>query len=298
MPEKFVQKTCSGIELSIERFGHDGPATIVLISGAGAPAAFWPDFFCERLVTGGFDIIRFDHRDTGASTHLDAPYPIDELVSDVNEVISLAGESDIHLVGHSMGGYLVALVLSEAPSPNIRSGTAMAAGPTIVPDHYGEFGMSQPTEETWEKLMKNEPTGDLEKDWPGWLESWRFLNGGRHFEEELARGYTEALYSGDPRNAQVATNHIHAMSTVPANLPERLGSILTPTLVLHGTDDPLVPLDNGKALAQLIPGAKLSPLPEAGHMYYSKETWDEIAREIVGHVLQRGNDQLDQQEQS
>ena len=267
----------SRAELRIEQFGDRADPVILLISGAGAPAAFWPDFFCEALALEGYRVVRFDHRDTGFSTHFDDPYDISTLTGDVESIIDALDANEVHVVGHSMGGYIVSLLASERSRPEVMSATVIAAGPTSDTSRYGEFAMSTPTQETWAALIGNEPTGELQNDLPGWLKSWRILNGLRAFEQDLAEAYTRALYQGDPRNAQVATNHIHAMTTVPNNLPEALGNIDIPFLVVHGSEDVLVPLDNGRALARLVPGSVLHIIQGAGHMYFTHETWSELA---------------------
>lgn len=274
-----IVKVRAGIDLAYDRIGDPGDPCLVLVPGAGAPRDFFPDAFCHRLARTGLQVVRYSHRDTDASTHVEKPYPISELLTDLRALIDVLQLGQVHLAGHSMGGYLVALALSDADFP-VRTGTLMAAGPSIVADDYARFGLTFPDDALWPKLMANTPTGDLEADWPGWVESWRVLHGNRPVEETLARNYTEALYRHDPRNCQVATHHIHAMSTVPADLPVRLGQIDRPALVIHGDEDPLVPVSHGRALARLIPHAGIVELAGAGHMYFNSATWSEIAAAI------------------
>lgn len=279
-------ETADNISLDAERFGSPGQPAVLLISGAGAPGAFWPDRFCASIARSGFQVVRFDHRDTGASTHLDEVYPIIALIDDVNAMIDALGADETHLVGHSMGGYIVAMILSDAPRSSIKSGVAISAGPASDADRYVELGMSTVTEDAWAALLDNEPSGHFENDLQGWLSSWRFLNGDRDFDPDLAEAYTRELYTGDPRNAQVAVNHIHAMTTVPSDLPERLATIDAPFLVIHGSRDVLVPPDNGLALSRLTSGAVYYELKGAGHMFFLSDTWDEIGAVLHKHVKQ------------
>ncbi len=282
--ESWMLETAPGVALRVERFGAPGDPVVILISGAGAPAAFWPTAVCRDLASDGLQIVRFDHRDTGASTHLDHPYPIETLLCDVWRVVAEIGAVETHLVGHSMGGYLVAMALADDRRSQIASGIAISAGPASDPERYAELGMTRASEATWSRLMENTPGGAFEADLQGWLAIWRFLNASRPFSAGLATAYTRALYTGDPRNAQVAVNHVHAMTTLPRDLPERLAGIQAPLLVVHGGEDPLAPPDNGAALNRLTPGSRLHMLDRAGHMFFSEQTWAELAALITEAV--------------
>lgn len=285
MPEQYWLNASPDIRLSVETFGdHSCDRAILLISGAGAPAAFWPNPFCVSLSQSGFLVIRFDQRDTGASTHLENSYPIGALIEDVESVIKRFGPETVHLVGHSLGGYIALSLLIEADHTQIASGVVISAGPTTDPSQYDELGMSQVSEETWRKLEQAPRTGNYSDDLPNWLSTWRFLNGARDFDTSLATHYTQALHEGDVRNRQVATNHIHAATTLPSNLPKRLSEISVPLLVIHGTDDLLVPPDNAEALVQLTPNAKYCPLEGAGHIFFSFQTWSEIEAIILEEI--------------
>ena len=273
----------NNVELVYDRFGPAGGEPVVLIPGAGAPAEFWPGRFCNELAGNSYCVVRYSHRDTGFSTHFDTPYGIHELLGDLEAFLGEFDHDAAHLVGHSMGGYLAQLAMCEFPE-KLRTATSISAGSAVSDALHAELGTSRPGPETWEKLMQNEPSGNFDADLPGWLESWIFLNGNRPFDEALAIEYTRVLYQGDPRNAEVAVNHVHAMGTVPDSLVRDLRGTSTPLLVLHGTDDPLVPIDNGEATARLAGAGTFCPLDGAGHMFFDNETWDEIAGRVVRHL--------------
>jgi len=280
MPLLTVRDT---VDLDVDTFGDPQCPGLLLIPGAGAPADFWPADFCGHLASGGLHVVRYHHRDTGLSTHFDAPYDIEELLLDLMALVHVLGHPSVHLAGHSMGGYLAQMAMCRFPEA-VASATSISAGSTVSPDLSRELGMSPVADETWQALMKNQPTGHLDKDLPGWLESWRFLNGRRPFDTQAATDYTRTLYRGDPRNAQAAVNHIHAMTTVPDSLVRDLPSCQCPFLVIHGTHDPLVPLDNGEASARLVPHSRLVRLQGAGHMFFDADTWREIGRELAGQA--------------
>ena len=272
-----------GLRLAFDDFGPSDGAPVLLISGAGAPGEFWPDKFCEDLASAGFLVIRYSHRDTGFSSHFDSLYDIDLLLSDLEDLMDSLGHKRVHIVGHSMGGYLVQLAMCEF-AHRLLTATSISAGSAVSEDMHKRLGTSLPEQGVWDTLLANQPIGDLNRDLPGWLKAWQFLNGGRSFDEALATEYTRALYEGDPRNAQVATNHIHAMGTVPESLVRRLRDSQVPLLVLHGTDDPLVPIDNGRATSQLSSASTFCPLNDAGHMFFNHDTWHEIKARLVEHL--------------
>lgn len=272
------------VQIHVETFGDRQAPLLLLISGAGAPGAFWPAAFCEKLAGQGLLVVRYDHRDTGTSTHFDEPYDIRELVRDMMALVDQLDASTVHLVGHSMGGYMAQLAMTGFPG-RFASVTSISAGSTVSPEISAELDMSTVADETWGVLMENQPVGVFETDLPGWLKTWRFLNGTRPFDTEMAAAYTRELYRGDPRNAQVAINHVHAMTTVPDGLVKKLRSVNCRFLVIHGTEDPLVPFDNGAASARLVPGSRIRQLTGAGHMFFDWKTWDEIAGYVVSHTF-------------
>jgi pimeloyl-ACP methyl ester carboxylesterase len=274
------------IRLWSEGIGAPEQPCALLISGAGAQAAFWPDEFCRLLVDGELFVIRYDHRDIGHSTHTDADYDLFTLLDDSLAILDAHRIDAAHFVGHSMGGYLAALAAVHR-APRVLSTTMISAGPTVTPAVARDLGLSSVRPEIWPALLENQPTGDVEADLPGWMKSWRLLHGRLPLDEALAADYTRALYIRDARDASVAKRHIAAMATVPPSLANDLTRIAVPGLVIHGTEDPLVPLDHGEVLARLIPGCQLRLIAGAGHMFFHRDLWAQLAVHILLHV-QRG----------
>jgi pimeloyl-ACP methyl ester carboxylesterase len=255
----------------------------LLISGAGAHAAFWPDAFCRALAGAGLFVIRYDHRDIGYSTHTEADYGLFTLLDDAMAVLDAHRVDVAHLAGHSMGGYLTAMAAVHRAG-RVRSATMISAGPTVTPAVAAELGLSSMAAEAWDALLENRPTGDFDADLPGWLRSWHLLHGRIPLDEEMAARYTREFYVRDARDASVAERHIAAMGTVPASFASDLTRATVPGLVIHGTDDLLVPVDHGEALARLIPGCRLQLLPGAGHVFFSRELWSQLAAYVLDHM--------------
>lgn len=273
-----------GVQLRYELFGDDTQPPIILIAGAGAPAEYWPVDFCRALAERRFRVVRFWHRDTGLSTHLDEPYPINALVGDVLALTDKIGAKRAHLAGHSMGGYIAQLIATRH-AERVFSAVAMEAGPLVSEEGKVSLGLSSPDDSLWPKLMANQPQGDFECDLPGWMESWRLLHGRLEVDEALALPYIRALYEGPASNHQVAENHIHAMTTVPDQLAQDLANCDVPLLYLHGDLDPLVPPDHGATAAQLAKNGNFAVIPGAGHMYFNQDIWDLILVEVAQHCV-------------
>jgi pimeloyl-ACP methyl ester carboxylesterase len=183
-----------------------------------------------------------------------------------------------------MGGYLTAMA-AVYRAPRVLSATMISAGPTVTPAVAGELGLSSMRAETWEALLENRPTGDFDADLPGWMRSWHLLHGHRPLDEGMAARYTRELYVRDARDAAVAERHVAAMRTVPESLADDLSRVDVPALVIHGTEDPLVPADHGQAVARLTPGCRLRLLPGVGHMFLHPELWSELAVYVVDHMV-------------
>lgn len=271
--------TNKGVELHYEVSGDRRDPLVMLIAGAGAPAQFWPDDFCEALSNDGRQVLRFWHRDTGHSAHFEAPYDIEALMSDVLALQHAVGAAQACIVGHSMGGYIAQLIACRQ-SNRVSGCVAMASGPIFSEEGKERLGLSSPDESLWPLLMANQPSGDFEADFPGWMASWRILNGELDVEEPRARAYTRALYEGSASNHQIAENHIHAVSTTPDALAEELSHCNVPMLYLTGERDPLVPPDHGAKAAQIALDGAFQSLPGAGHMYFNTSTWDLILHSV------------------
>lgn len=270
----------NGVPLCVQTFGDPRDPAVLLIMGATASMLGWDDEFCRCLAAGSRYVIRYDHRDTGRSITYPPGHPgytLEDLAEDAVGVLDACGLSRAHLVGMSMGGMIVQLVALTHPE-RVLSATLIASSPS---------GPEDPDLPDMEEKIKAYFAPATPVDWSD-PESviadlvilLRLLGGqGRPFDEPKARDVaTRQTYRST--NAASMRNHALIQSQ---RWRERLGEIRTPTLVIHGTDDPILPFGHGLALAREIPGAKLLTLEGAGHELHHQD-WETIITAILTHT--------------
>jgi len=275
MSEKILR--VNGVDLCAETFG-DGPA-VLLIMGHSASMLWWDKEFCERLAAAGRHVIRYDNRDTGRSVQypLAKPgYTMVELVEDAAGILDALGIDRGHIVGQSMGGAIAQQLALRHPD-RLASLTLVAttAGGDDLPNQTAALAghFSSVTEPDW-----TDRSAVIEY----LVADFRAYAGSLPFDEAGIRA-TAGQDVDRTLDIQVAlTNHSHIAITGEPWRP-RLGEITAPTLVLHGTEDPLFPLPHGEMLAREIPNARLVPLPGAGHEL-PRAVWDQVLPELVRHT--------------
>jgi pimeloyl-ACP methyl ester carboxylesterase len=270
----------NGVELCTESFGDPGDPPILLIMGMGASMLWWEEGFCRMLAEGGRFVIRYDHRDTGLSVTYEPGQPRytgADLVADAAGVLDAYGIPGAHVVGVSMGGALAQLLAVDFPDRVLS--LVLISTSRALP---GEGHLPPPTED----LARFAATAKV--DWSDrasvieyLVDYSRLLAGGRRpFDEaavrELARREVERAH-----NFAAAQNH--EVLTDDERQHEHLSSITVPTLVIHGTVDPLFPLEHGKALSEEIQAARLMPVEGAGHGV-DRADWDTVAQAILEHT--------------
>ena len=268
------------VALEVEVLGNSQKETVLLISGAGATKEFWNDKFCNSLIEEGYQIIRYNHRDVGASTHfpscnnyLKGPYTLHEMIFDAKAILCALDIKEVHFIGHSMGGAIAQLLayilVEQTKSLCVISSYPLNEQQMVLPD-------AEIQKELWEILIQNIPTGNFENDWKGWLKVWKVLNGQRAFDERLAASYTRSLYK-NPKDIGIAYNHIAAQACqYDKQLPVALRSIKSKVLILHGENDSLVDIKNSMKLHHYINHSVFKKLSKAGHMIFNENLWEEI----------------------
>jgi pimeloyl-ACP methyl ester carboxylesterase len=269
-----------GVELCTEPFGDPADPPILLIMGLGSSMIWWEDGFCRMLADRGSFVIRYDHRDTGRSVTYEPGrpgYTGTDLVGDAAGVLDAYGIVAANVVGVSAGGAFAQLLALDFPdrvlSLVLISSSRARPGGRVLPPPADEFSRFVATAVVdW---------SDAESVIEYLVDYSRVLAGGQHpFDETAAR----ALARRDverARNFAAAQNH----DAIPddGRSREPLSSIAVPTLVIHGTADPMFPLAHGQALAEEIPDASLLTLEGAGHGV-DREDWETIVRAIVQHT--------------
>ncbi len=271
----------NGITIAYESFGPEDREAVLLIMGTGAQLTMWPVELCEELVTRGYRVIRYDNRDVGLSTRFEAagmpdfaavaaaaqagtpaplPYTLYDMAKDAVGLLDALGIRKAHIVGASMGGMIAQIIAADYPDRALSLTSIMASS--------GKPGLpiiAKP--EVVSKIPPPAPEGDKQ----GYLEyrvkllqiigSPRAPIDEKTLREWVARDLERSYYPiGEARQA--------AAALFAANEDRRpqLKAIKVPTIVVHGEDDPLVPVEAGRDVAANIAGAEFRLLPKLGHV--------------------------------
>jgi pimeloyl-ACP methyl ester carboxylesterase len=270
----------NGVELCTEPFGDPADPAILLVMGVGGSMLWWEEGFCRMLADGGRLVIRYDHRDTGRSVTYEPgtpEYTGEDLVADAVGVLDAYGIPAAHVVGVSAGGAFAQLLALAFPK-RVLSLVLISTSPATP----GERRLPPPTE-PYQRFLAT-----AEVDWSDRDSAVEYLVGYARMLAGGERRFDEGAASELVRR-DVARAHDIAAAENHAALPEGelphapLSSVAVPTLVIHGTADPMFPLEHGQALADEIPGARLLALEGAGHGV-DRADWETIVRAILGHT--------------
>jgi 3-oxoadipate enol-lactonase len=242
------------IELDYERSGNaDGPP-LLLIMGMSGTSLHWGEPFLD-LLRADFDVIAYDHHGVGASTPLDGPITTREMADDAAGLLDALELGDAHVVGISMGG-MIAQELALSHPQRIRT---LALGCT----YCGGEGSALASEEDLAGLVEAMGSGDRE----------RALRAGWEINVSHAYAADDEAYARFRETAMrravalpVIMQQMQACAAHDTNA--RLPEIGVPTLVIHGTEDRLLPVQNGKLIASRIQGAQLEIFDGVGHLFF------------------------------
>jgi pimeloyl-ACP methyl ester carboxylesterase len=275
LPFETFRARVGDVELAYDRFGDPQRGRpLVLIMGIGSQRVMWDDKFCAQLVARGFCVVRFDHRDIGESSRIDAPVPrpvplfvrrtlglhvpapytLSDMATDVAGLIAAAGFTSAHVVGVSLGGMVAQHLAIEHPA-KVRSLVSIMSTPgarRYLPAPRAFFALFRRPPKTAEEAGRQiERTFQTigSTAWPVDGDRLRAL-GERAFERGLSprgflRHFAAVLASGDRRR--------------------KLRDVTVPTLIIHGSSDPMFPIRAGRDLARLMPDATWLPIAGMGH---------------------------------
>jgi pimeloyl-ACP methyl ester carboxylesterase len=272
----------NGVELCTEPFGDLGDPPVLLVMGVSASMLWWEEGFCRLLAEGGRFVIRYDHRDTGRSVTYQpgrARYTGSDLVADAVGVLDAYGLVAAHVVGVSAGGAFAQLLALGFPD-RVLSLVLISTSPATG----GERGLPSATERFGGFFSSAEvdwsDRGSLIEYLVGYE---RMLAGGvRPFDELAWRGLVGREVE---RARDIAASQNHTMIPEDDVRSEPISAISVATLVIHGTADPMFPLEHAQALADEIPGARLLTLDGAGHGVEQAD-WETIAQAILEHTAE------------
>jgi pimeloyl-ACP methyl ester carboxylesterase len=269
------------VELATEAFGDPNDPAILLIMGAMASMLWWPKEFCQRLAAKGHYVIRYDNRDTGLSTNYPAgkpEYSFDDMADDAIRVLDGYGISSGHIVGMSMGGMIAQLVALKYPERS-RTLTLISTSPVAV-DTTHLPGMTATYTE------HSASYADL--DWSDRMQVIEFMladvraiSSTRHpFDEQSARDFIVTDYDR-ARRFESATNHFVLSSGDQQK--GKLTGLRPPLLVIHGTSDPIFPIEHGREFIKIVPESKLVEIEGGGHELHPKD-WNTILQALNAHT--------------
>ncbi len=284
----------NGIDICYEIFGDPSAEPLLLIMGLGGQMLIWDDEFCAQLAARGFRVIRFDNRDIGQSSKMhggkrltpfellklrffhipvSAPYKLIDMAKDTVGLMDTLGIKSAHLVGASMGG-MIAQELALSFPDRVRSLTSIMSttgNPRIPP----------PSREAAMMLMMPAPK-TKEQYIDRFALTWKMLRAGSFPDDEARdRALAERCFARGINAAGVA-RQLRAILASGSRKP-RLHLVKAPTLVIHGTRDPLVHPAGGRDTAESIPNAKLLMIDGMGHALTIR-TWPQIIDAITAHA--------------
>jgi pimeloyl-ACP methyl ester carboxylesterase len=283
-----------GIELCYQTVGAESDPPMLLVMGIGSQMVSWPDGFCETLARRGFRVIRFDNRDCGRSTWLteagvpsvtkawnreldDPPYLFADMAADCAGLLGALGYDAAHVVGSSLGGFVAQTLAIEHPE-TVRSLASMMSS-------TGSADVGQPTPRALEALMTR-PASDAETYVEGVVAARRVIgSAGFEMDEALVREIARRAHARGV-NPEGTQRQLVA-SICSGSRARRLPAIDVPTVVLHGTADPLIDVSGGRATAEAIPGAELVLIDGWGHDFPAA-LWDRIADAIAANAARPG----------
>jgi len=284
----------NGIDICYEIFGDAAAEPMLLIMGLGSQMILWDDDFCRQLAARGFRVIRFDNRDIGKSSKLTggkrlspvellklrflkipvaAPYKLIDMAKDTTSLMDKLDIKSAHLVGASMGGMIAQEIAISFPE-RVRSLTSIMST-------TGNPKLPQATREASAILMAP-PPATKEEYLVRFAQTWKVLRVGSFPQDEaLDPSRAERIFARGLNPAGVGRQLRAILAS--GSRKERLHQVKAPTLVIHGTVDPLVRPEGGKDTAASIPGAKLLMIEGMGHAL-PIPMWPQIIDAIDKHA--------------
>jgi pimeloyl-ACP methyl ester carboxylesterase len=285
----------NGIDIEYETFGDPTDPVMLLIMGLGGQLIAWDADFCNRLAAHGFRVIRFDNRDVGLSTKIEAgpvpdimaviqgdrssvSYSLEDMAADATGLLDALGIEKAHIVGVSMGGMIAQVVAIDHPDRVLSLASIMST--------TGDPSVGAPTPEAMAVLMRPPPQ-ERDDVIAGEVETHKAIGSpGFPVDEERTRRRAAAAYDRSFYPQGVARQV--AAVVAASDRTEGLSHLDVPTVVIHGTADPLVTPSGGEATAKAVPGAELIMVEGMGHEL-PPGAWETVVEAVVRNVAKAGS---------
>lgn len=271
------QFLANGLTLEAETFGNPKDPVMLLIMGLGCQMIVWPEALCESLAAAGFYVIRFDNRDIGLSSKIktgrdpqffknilrsrlgckvQAPYTLHDMALDTLGLLDALGIARAHVIGLSMGGMIAQTLALDHPHRVLSLTSIMSSS--------GNSRLQQASVKVQLRLIRRPKGRDRAALIDHGTETWEVLASPKAVPPEAER---RALATRVVDRSVYPRGYAHQLLAIlsSGSRHQRLQEIKLPTLIVHGEDDPLIPVAAAYEQHKLIPGSKLEVIPAMGH---------------------------------
>lgn len=291
-----AQAISNGICMEYETFGDKSRPAILLIMGLSCQLIHWQKEFCVQLSNREFHVIRYDNRDSGLSTKFDelshkgdiekigklfmeekvsVPYGIEDMAADASGLLDFLDIHQAHICGMSMGGYIAQTFALLYPSRTLSL--------TSIYSHPGKRKKFLPTQPVMELMLTPVPE-EREAYISHALKYLKLISGtGLPFDEQFHKDLEAQSYDRSFCPGGVSRQYLAIMTQ--KNRTKDLKNLLIPALVIHGDEDPFIPMAGGKATAEAIPNAKFKIIKGMGHALPNIHAyWSDILDAMTPHI--------------
>jgi pimeloyl-ACP methyl ester carboxylesterase len=277
------------LDIAYQTLGDRSDAPLLLVMGLGTQLIHWDLELCRKLTDRGFHVIRFDNRDAGRSTKIrapvpnivramaglpiDAPYLLADMADDAVGLLDHLGIERAHVMGVSMGGMIGQTMAIRRPERVLSLASVMST--------TGDRRQGRPKLRLWSLFLQRAPR--RRDDYVEYFVRVFRMIGSPGYPTDEARIRELAAATYDRGHNPAGTGRQLAAIMASGDRTEQLRRLTVPTVVIHGTDDPLVPFRGGAATARAIPGSEFLAIPGMGHDL-PREVWPKIIDAVMANA--------------